>query len=120
MDALTDQSNATMEHPQRSKPINIGPWENENSLLSAVIALLGDFVNLHLVGLDKGPQQDAMNGIIQLLCRIVEDGERDFNKARPGRATSLCRAFLLPFTTGNPHHPQAEEPQAKPSEEPQT
>lgn len=63
------------------KPVNIDPWENANSRLSMVIALLNDYFSLHLHGLDKGHQQDSLMGIISLLCSIVDESEKDFNKA---------------------------------------
>lgn len=63
------------------KPVNIDPWENANSQLSMVIALLNDFFNLHLLGRDKAHLQDSLMGIISLLCSIVDESEKDFNKA---------------------------------------
>lgn len=63
------------------KPVNIDRWDDVNSRLDMVIALLDDFMSLHIMTGKNDRQEESMGGILSLLCMIRDDSEKAFNDA---------------------------------------
>lgn len=61
---------------------HLNAWETVNTHLSTVLALVGDFLQLHFHNANvSGSGADALTGIVSLLSNICNESEEGFNKA---------------------------------------
>lgn len=61
---------------------HLNAWETVNARLDTVLALLGDFLQLHFYQAEtSGSGADALTGIVSLLSSICDESEVGFNKA---------------------------------------